>query len=135
MRNLLKSTIKRHEGLRLKPYRCSAGKLTIGYGHNLDDKGIPLIVADDMLDIDIGVAERELFATWPAYRDLSDNRKLALIDMSFQMGIPGLKKFTRMHKALGNHDYENAGLELMNSLYATQTPARAQENFELITQG
>lgn len=28
--------IKLHEGLRLKPYKCPAGKLTIGYGLNLD---------------------------------------------------------------------------------------------------
>jgi len=26
----------RHEGLRLKAYRCTTGKLTIGYGRNLD---------------------------------------------------------------------------------------------------
>ena len=27
-----------HEGMRLKPYRCPAGKLTIGAGRNLEDK-------------------------------------------------------------------------------------------------
>ena len=29
-----------HEGLRLKPYRCTSNKLTIGVGRNLEDKGI-----------------------------------------------------------------------------------------------
>ena len=29
-----------HEDIKLKPYRCSAGKLTIGVGRNLDDNGI-----------------------------------------------------------------------------------------------
>ncbi|NBW16869.1 MAG: lysozyme, partial [Caulobacteraceae bacterium] len=32
--------IRLHEGERLKPYRCTAGKLTIGVGRNLDDRGI-----------------------------------------------------------------------------------------------
>ena len=36
----IKEQLVRHEGLRLKPYRCSAGKLTIGIGRNLDDCGI-----------------------------------------------------------------------------------------------
>ncbi|MCP4280350.1 MAG: lysozyme, partial [Alteromonas sp.] len=31
--------IAQHEGLRLKPYKCTAGKITIGYGRNLDDNG------------------------------------------------------------------------------------------------
>ena len=29
-----------HEGLEQKVYRCTAGKLTIGVGRNLEDKGI-----------------------------------------------------------------------------------------------
>jgi len=28
--------IKKYEGLRLEPYKCSGGKLSIGYGHVLD---------------------------------------------------------------------------------------------------
>ena len=36
----IKEQLVRHEGLRLKPYRCTAGKLTIGIGRNLDDCGI-----------------------------------------------------------------------------------------------
>ncbi len=30
----IKAQLVRHEGLRLKPYRCTAGKLTIGFDHN-----------------------------------------------------------------------------------------------------
>ncbi|MFA6660842.1 MAG: lysozyme, partial [Bacilli bacterium] len=36
----IKEQLVRHEGLRLKPYRCTADKLTIGIGRNLDDCGI-----------------------------------------------------------------------------------------------
>jgi len=40
MRDKLVDQIIEHEGLKLKPYHCPAGKLTIGVGRNLEDKGI-----------------------------------------------------------------------------------------------
>ena len=42
--------IKKHEGLSLKPYKCTAGKLTIGYGRNIEDKGISQEEAERFLD-------------------------------------------------------------------------------------
>ncbi len=36
----VKDQLIRHERLKLKPYRCPAGMLTIGVGRNLDDRGI-----------------------------------------------------------------------------------------------
>lgn len=33
---LLIEDLKRHEGFRARPYLCSAGRVTIGYGHNLE---------------------------------------------------------------------------------------------------
>ena len=48
---------KDFEGLRLKPYRCSAGKLTIGYGRNLEDVGIDEKEASMMFERDWAQAE------------------------------------------------------------------------------
>jgi lysozyme len=55
--------LKKHEGLRLKPYRCSADKLTIGYGRNLDDVGISeeeaeMLLLNDLLTANIEVENR-----------------------------------------------------------------------------
>ena len=36
----LAEQLKVHEGLRLKPYKDTVGKWTIGIGRNLEDKGI-----------------------------------------------------------------------------------------------
>ena len=36
----LKKQLTRHEGKRAYPYRCPAGKLSIGVGRNLEDKGL-----------------------------------------------------------------------------------------------
>lgn len=51
--NRIKAQLVRHEGLMLKPYRCTAGKLTIGVGRNLDDRGITQKEAYAMLESDI----------------------------------------------------------------------------------
>jgi len=48
--NRIKAQLVRYEDLRLKPYRCAAGKLTIGVGRNLEDCGINQTEAAAVLD-------------------------------------------------------------------------------------
>lgn len=45
--------LKLDEGLRLKPYRDTVGKLTIGIGRNLDDVGISEAEAEYLLSNDL----------------------------------------------------------------------------------
>ena len=54
--------LKKHEGLVLKPYKCPVGKLTIGYGHNLEDNGLSQSVCEYILIEDIEEAKRNLYA-------------------------------------------------------------------------
>ena len=42
-----------HEGLKLYPYRCSANKLTIGVGRNIEERGIAEDEALYLLNNDI----------------------------------------------------------------------------------
>jgi lysozyme len=72
----IKEQLVRHEGLRLKPYRCTAGKLTIGIGRNLDDKGISQTEAYVLLDNDIQNCEKQLLDEIPEiYNALNEDRK------------------------------------------------------------
>jgi len=50
--------LKHDEGIRLFPYQCSADKLTIGYGRNLEDNGISEHEAEQMLLTDTQVGSR-----------------------------------------------------------------------------
>ena len=59
--NRIKAQLVRHEGLRLKPYRCTAGKLTIGIGRNLDDCGISQTEAYLLLENDIRNCEKQFW--------------------------------------------------------------------------
>ncbi len=118
--------IKRHEGLRLHPYRCTAGKLTIGYGRNLEDKGINTAEAESMLLTDMCEVEERLFAEG-LFSDLNDARKAVLINMGYQLGVSGLFKFKKMIAAVDRKEYELAAKEMLDSRWAMQTPNRAKE--------
>lgn len=127
--------VRQNEGFRAKPYRDTVGKLTIGYGFNLDDNEIPRIIAEDLLQICLNKSVMELFEKWPDYTTLTENRKDTLIDMAFNLGINGLAKFKKMHKAIESGDFNLAALEILDSKYAKQVGNRAIVNAEQMRQG
>ena len=126
--------IKANESLRLKPYKCTAKKLTIGYGRNLEDVGITTKEAEFMLETDIAKALEDIdsvFGFKPFYA-LSNKRQMALIDMMFNLGRPRFKTFKKMIKAIKTGNFQQAAYELMDSRYATQVPRRAHTNADLM---
>lgn len=141
-----------NESLRLKPYRCTEGKLTIGVGrcvdtnpltdeevcyigHNCREKSITEEQAIYLLKHDVEGVKNNLDKRLPWWRKLDDERKYALIDMGFQLGISGLCKFKNMLAAMASGDFEKASKECLNSAYAKQTPARAERIARLIKTG
>lgn len=119
------SQAKDDEGFRSKPYRCSAGKLTIGYGRNLEDRGITKEEADYLLRNDIAAVTKELQDLIASWYQLTPPRQAVLINMGINMGVGGLLKFRKMLAALDRHDYKTAAAEMLNSTYAKQVPNRA----------
>lgn len=78
----IKDQLVRHEGLRLKPYRCTAGKLTIGIGRKLDNRGISQAEAYVLLENDIQNCEKQLLDEIPEiYNSLDEVRKSVLLNM------------------------------------------------------
>lgn len=123
--------IARDEGLRLKPYRDSVGKLTIGYGRNLDDKGITQSEAhylreDDIIDVQIELDNR---LRW--WRDLPEPAQRGLANMLFNLGLPRLLKFEKMLDALERGDMESASREALDSDWHKQVGERAKRIAEL----
>jgi len=133
-RRLLRKQLKRHEGLRLKPYLDTVGKLTVGYGRNLDDVGISRGEADFMLDNDIEMIAREL-ETVDEYRELDLMRKTVIANMAFNLGFRGLMGFKNMWTAIAQGNYEIAAAEMLNSKWAGQVGSRAIELAELMRTG
>ena len=126
--------IKKHEGLRLKPYRCTAGKLTVGYGRNLEDNGISKAEAELLLKNDIQNCYRQCIGL-SCWEKLNEPRRAALLDMCFNLGFTRLKTFKKMLAALAQGYYERAAYEMLNSKWATQVGARAAELAEIMKSG
>ena len=121
----MSAQLRVHEGVRLKPYYCTADKLTIGVGRNLDDKGISESEATLLLMNDIQDAERDLKWHMPTYRSLTQTRKMVMLDMAFNLGVRGVMKFKKMHAALALRDYEEAARQMLDSRWAEQVGQRA----------
>jgi len=123
------------EGLRLKPYKDTVGKLTLGIGRNLDDVGITEAEAKYLCLNDIARVERDLDRALPWWRNLNEKRHLVVASMAFQMGAGGLQGFPKFLAALKREDWPGAAAEMADSLWATQTPARCGRLAKMMTEG
>ena len=133
MLSLAETTIRKHEGSRRFPYRCTENFLTIGVGRNLDTKGlrddeIELLLANDIADCVKGL---ESYTFW---HGLSAIRKAALIDLRFCVGSAGFKGFKKLIAALEARHYSLAAQEIRNSKFALQTGSRAEDLASMITE-
>lgn len=124
-----------HEGLELKPYRCTAEKLTIGVGRNIEDRGITEEEARYMLQTDIMIVEDELLAKKPEVAGLDAVRQRVLVDMGFNLGIPTLMKFQNMWNAIEEEDWAEAASQMLDSRWAKQVGRRADRLAEAMATG
>lgn len=130
----LKHEIEAEEGFRPYVYDDSEGWKTIGIGRLVDEKkggGITKEEAYFLLDNDIDRAEKQLdqYITW--WRTLSDKRQRALLNMTFQLGIGGVLKFSKMLGALQSGDWQEAYRQALDSRWHAQTPNRAKRVAEM----
>jgi lysozyme len=137
----LKAMLRRHEGLRLVPYFCSANHHTVGYGHNLDahHEPIPYEIsyeqAEAYLDTDIKDAIRDCAISIPIFSHLDPMRQAVLVDLAFNMGIGSLLGFKKMLAHIGFGEWVLAGVELLDSKYAKQVKGRADELAAMLVTG
>ena len=126
---------RKEEDLRLKPYRCTAGKLTIGIGRNLDDKGITKEEAEYLCRNDIANAEAVAIKTFGG-RDWSsweEPRRAAILSMIFQLGEGGFKSFKATIQCLTEHRWADAAANMLKSKWAAQTPARVNRAAAMVS--
>ena len=133
-KEILIKQIQKHEGLRLKPYRCSAGKLSIGYGRNLDDVGISQSEACMLLSNDLHKCIKQCEELY-CFDKLNDIRQNVLVNMCFNLGIVGLKRFVKFLRALELGDYETASIEMLDSLWSKQVKGRSKHLAKTMREG
>ena len=145
----LREMLERHEGRRKRVYKCTAGKNTIGVGHNIDAKGLPPDIEsfledngyitdemiDRLLDDDIEDAISDCKRLYPNLEDFGDVRMNALIDFVFNVGYGTARKFVNTNKAINDEDWERAGDMLEQSKWYRQVKGRAKEIVQMLRDG
>lgn len=134
MKALVTKLIKKHEGLRLTPYRCSSQRISIGWGRNLQDNGITLEEAETMLQHDVGTAIKEA-ESLPFFASLNEPRQAVIVDMIFNLGFPRFGMFKKMIAAIEKEHWHVAADEMLNSRWARQVGKRAQTLSEMMRTG
>ena len=135
MNDKLRALLIKHEGLRLKPYTDTVGKLTIGIGRNLDDRGITNDEAFYLFFNDVDIAVLDLMRIFPDFSGWTENRRNALIDMMFNIGNTRFLGFKKMIAAIKVDDWTTAANEMRHSKWAEQLPSRVAELADMCEEG
>ena len=132
----LKRQLVRHEGRCDKPYsdypgehleEALQGKVTIGIGYNLQDRGLPEDVIEELFDRTVAEAVEECAHVFDFFEDLDEVRRAVLANLMFNLGAPRLLTFRKMIAALRRRDYERAANEMRDSRWSRQVGPRAEE--------
>jgi len=129
----LMASLKSHEGFRPTVYDDATGRnlrrgdtlrgvATIGYGTTVLSEP----QAEWLLASRIAADHETLGRTLSFFDDLPDEAQEVLVEMAYQLGIPGLLKFHNTLAALGRHDWPAAAAGMRASRWAEQTPLRAE---------
>ena len=134
LRDRLRDHAKWAEGVRNFPYEDTVGKLTIGVGRNLDDRGLSDDEVNYLLanDIDLALAGAN---TFPWFQSLDEVRQMVVADMIFNLGLTRFRGFIKTIAAIAAGDYEAAADEMEDSRWYRQTGRRAIKNVRLMRYG
>ena len=132
--NTINELIQRNEGFSKNPYRDSEGHLTIGYGRNLDAKGISVSEALMMFQDDRRAAEDAVHDNLrSSVPPAGSARYAALVDMAFTLGADGFAGFDKMIAAIYRKDWEEAAKEALKSKWGRkQATERAKRDARMI---
>lgn len=129
----LKRSLVLHEGKNNFPYTDTVGKLTIGIGYNLTDRGLPDEWINHQFQQDVDYFYHQLLA-FPWFEHLTLDRQIALIDMAF-MGWKKFLTFNKILDAISKNDFKKAAFEMLNSKWAEQVKGRAATLAQAILTG
>lgn len=144
--SLLIDRLKQEEGMRLFVYDDATGAYlrsgsrlvgnpTIGIGTNLGvGAGITEAEAELLLSNRLATAAQEA-ATLSGFDLLDDVRRLVLIDMCFNMGLPTLQTFTVFLGYVAGGQYHAAADDMLATRWASQVGQRAQRLAQIMRTG
>lgn len=111
------------------------GKLTIGRGWNLTDRGIPQQVSDLLYEIAMSEVINELDAKLPWWTTLDEVRQRVLADMCYNLGIGGLLGFRKFLASTMHLKFVEAAAEGRGSAWFTQVKGRGVRLMKMMETG
>lgn len=126
--NSLIEALKHHEGFRSKPYQCTSGVWTIGYGFTYLTRD----ESDVVLYMRVKQIKQQLASS---IHNLSMARQDVIVNMAFNLGINGLMNFKKMWAAIHRKDFDRAADEMLDSKWASQVGERAKSLSEQMRTG
>ena len=117
-----------NEGFRSKPYQCSEGVWTIGHG-------LTWLTEEESLHILTGRISQlhlKLLDDLDWYKDMPPEIQGILIEMVYQFGYSGVMKLKKMIANMIDKDWKGAATEMLDSLWAKQTPNRANRLADIV---
>ena len=128
----LKESIKQHEGYVGVVYKDSLGIDTIGYGFAIKDLELDEDICDMILDRKIKALQDMVNLKFTWYRYMPQEIRDVVMEMCYQLGVGGFSKFKKTIAYLQNKQFHDASQEMLDSLWAKQTPNRAKELSKIV---
>ena len=140
---ILIKELRRDEGVEYVPYTDTVGIPTVGVGHNIQAKALPLswrypltdAQVDQLLADDLEAVFKGLDKHMCWWRNLSYARQRVLANMAFNMGVQGLLGFKNTLKAVQDGRWNDAADGMMSSKWASQVKGRAQRLAKMMREG
>jgi len=136
--------LKIEEGVSPKPYYCTEGYVTIGYGRKLSNvkyAPLPNIVANEKEELEfLRKRIQESIAKLSTQKHLAwskcnEQRQAILVSMVYQQGMTGVLNFKKMWAAIEVGNFEEASKQMLDSLWTKQTPKRALRHAKTMKDG
>ena len=125
----IKNQLKSDEGYSRFVYQDTRGYWTIGYGLCVQEgigEGMSELVADYALTMSVNMRIESIRKSIDFFDTLPPDAQFVLANMSYKLGVPGLCEFHQFLSDLKTGQYAVASVDMLKSLWARQTPDRAQ---------
>jgi len=118
--------IKEHEGYVGVVYKDSLGIDTIGYGFAIKDLELDEDICEEILIRKLKNLDDMIKIKFSWFKYMPPQIKDVVMEMCYQLGVTGFSKFKKTIAYLQNKQWDEASEEMLDSLWAKQTPNRAK---------
>ena len=126
------AAVKLSEGFRDRVYKDTLGIDTIGYGFAIKDLILDEDICDMILERKLKSLIKRVHKKFPFVEDLPEEAQEVVYEMCYQLGLGGFSKFKKTIAFLRLGNYKVCADEMLDSLWARQTPNRAQRLSNII---